>query len=123
MSATLAHDVDMATDLTAAVPAAAAEATTTSPGPSAAVSKHASSSTRKEPPLEKPSDVRRRSQVIFSFWLIVLCLGLPIWWHTTAIPRANLPLDDMMNWADGKVGHVDSLFRLLFFLACLGIDR
>ncbi|KAF3762178.1 hypothetical protein M406DRAFT_293816 [Cryphonectria parasitica EP155] len=59
-------------------------------------------SRRKEPPPEKPSDIRRRSQVIFSFWLIVLCVGLPIWWNTTAISRANLPLDDMMDWADGK---------------------
>ncbi|CAN8100970.1 unnamed protein product [Discula destructiva] len=60
------------------------------------------SSSRKAPPPEKPSGIRRRSGVIFSFWLIVLCLGLPIWWKTTAIPRANLPLDDMMDWADGK---------------------
>lgn len=58
---------------------------------------------RKEPPPEKPSDVRRRSLIILAFWLIVLCLGLPIWWHTTTIPRASLPLDQMMDWADGKV--------------------
>lgn len=58
---------------------------------------------RKQPPPEKPSDVRRRSYVILSFWLIVLCLGLPIWWKTTTIYRAELPLDEMMEWADGKV--------------------
>ena len=56
----------------------------------------------KEPPPEKPSDIRRRSFVILSFWLIVICLGLPIWWMTTTIYRANLPLDSMMQWADGK---------------------
>ncbi|KAK4201689.1 phosphatidylinositol-glycan biosynthesis class S protein [Triangularia verruculosa] len=58
--------------------------------------------TRKLPPPEKPSDVRRRSHVILSFWLIVLLLGLPIWWRTTTIYRADLPLQDMLDWADGK---------------------
>jgi phosphatidylinositol glycan class S len=58
---------------------------------------------RKEPPPEKPSDVRRRSYIILSFWLIVLCLGLPIWWKTTTIYRADLPLQEMLDWADGKV--------------------
>ncbi|KAI1845508.1 hypothetical protein JX266_008366 [Neoarthrinium moseri] len=58
--------------------------------------------TRKEPPPEKPSDTRRRSWVVTSFWIIVLFLGLPIWWHTTSIYRANLPLDRMLEWSDGK---------------------
>ena len=60
-------------------------------------------STQKQPPPEKPSDIRRRGAVILSFWLIVGLLGLPIWWYTTTIYRANLPLDEMMEWADGKV--------------------
>ncbi|KAK5659224.1 hypothetical protein OQA88_1315 [Cercophora sp. LCS_1] len=58
--------------------------------------------TKKQPPPEKPSDIRRRTWVILSFWLIVVCLGLPIWWETTTIYRANLPLSEMLNWADGK---------------------
>ncbi|KAH9989106.1 phosphatidylinositol-glycan biosynthesis class S protein [Xylariaceae sp. FL0662B] len=57
---------------------------------------------RKPPPPEKAEDITRRSLVIASFWVIVLCLGLPIWWKTTAIYRANLPLSQMMDWADGK---------------------
>ncbi|KAK9802331.1 putative GPI transamidase component PIG-S [Seiridium cardinale] len=57
---------------------------------------------KKEPPPEKASDTRRRSWVVASFWVIVLCLGLPIWWHTTSIYRANLPLDQMLEWSDGK---------------------
>lgn len=56
-----------------------------------------------EPPPEKPSDIKRRTSVVTSFWLIVLLLGLPIWWYTTSIYRANLPLDGMLQWADGKV--------------------
>ncbi|KAM0424186.1 hypothetical protein ACHAPT_010556 [Fusarium lateritium] len=54
------------------------------------------------PPTEKPSDITRRTRVVVSFWLIVLCLGLPIWWKTTTIYRANLPLDGMLEWAEGK---------------------
>ncbi|KAH8881705.1 hypothetical protein GQ53DRAFT_754154 [Thozetella sp. PMI_491] len=61
-----------------------------------------STPSRKQPPPEKPSDIRRRSWVIVSFWLIVILLGLPIWWHTTTIYRANLPLSEMLDWADGK---------------------
>jgi GPI-anchor transamidase subunit S len=64
------------------------------------------SSTRKQPPPEKTSDVRRRTYIILSFWLIVLLLGLPIWWETTTIYRANLPLSEMLDWADGKVRDV-----------------
>ncbi|KAL2163612.1 hypothetical protein VTH06DRAFT_5670 [Thermothelomyces fergusii] len=83
------------------------------PGPEAATlespitgaertSAHVWGSTRKPPPPEKPSDVRRRSHIILSFWLIVVCLGLPIWWKTTTIYRADLPLQEMLDWSDGK---------------------
>lgn len=106
MSATPAHHVDMAP------PTSSAELRT-DPSPAAPLPTDASESTtsttktttigRKEAPPEKLSDIKRRTWVIISFWLIVLFLGLPIWWKTTAIPRANLPLDEMMDWADGKV--------------------
>ncbi|KAJ4406197.1 GPI transamidase component [Gnomoniopsis sp. IMI 355080] len=114
MSATPAHHVDMALDTKSALPIASSELTM-EPGEAVtaagleSVSKDASGSSSsstttggKEPPPEKPSDIRRRTLVILSFWLIVLCLGIPIWWKTTAILRANLPLDEMMDWADGK---------------------
>jgi hypothetical protein len=57
----------------------------------------------KEPPPESPANIRRRSHVILSFWSIVVLLGLPIWWMTTTIYRAPLPLTGMAQWADGKV--------------------
>ncbi|TVY36893.1 GPI transamidase component PIG-S-like protein [Lachnellula subtilissima] len=57
---------------------------------------------KKEPPPETPESIRLRLFVILSFWAIVLFLGLPIWWRTTAIYRAKLPLDQMMDWADGR---------------------
>ena len=53
---------------------------------------------------EKPSDIRRRSYIILSFWVLAVLLGLPVWWQTTSIYRADLPLSEMMDWADGKVG-------------------
>lgn len=59
---------------------------------------------KKEPPLESAESFRIRSLVICSFWAIVLFLGLPVWLRTTAIYRARLPLNQMMDWADGKVG-------------------
>lgn len=55
------------------------------------------------PPPEKRSAIRQRSYVVLSFWLVVLLLGVPFWWKTTAIYRADLPLDSMLKWADGKV--------------------
>ncbi|KAH6667079.1 phosphatidylinositol-glycan biosynthesis class S protein [Plectosphaerella plurivora] len=56
----------------------------------------------KEPPPEKPADVRRRTKVVLSFWAVVLFLGLPVWWITTSIYRAPLPVGEMLDWADGK---------------------
>lgn len=61
----------------------------------------------KMPPPEKPSDTRRRSYIILSFWLVIVLLGLPIWWKTTTIYRASLPIDDMLRWADGSVSELE----------------
>lgn len=58
---------------------------------------------RKEPPPETPANVRLRRWVIFSFWAVAAFLGLPMWWRTTAIYRAELPLQAMSDWAEGKV--------------------
>ncbi|KAM5431764.1 GPI transamidase component [Microsporum ferrugineum] len=53
-------------------------------------------------PPEKPEAIRRRSLIVLTFWLIILLLGLPMWWKTTSIYRAKLPLNEMENWAAGK---------------------
>jgi hypothetical protein len=62
----------------------------------------AAPSNRKPPP-ETKENLWIRRWVILSFWAVVACLGLPMWWKTTAIYRADLPLQDMSDWADGKV--------------------
>ena len=56
-----------------------------------------------KPPPESAEGIRVRGLVIFSFWAIVIFLGLPVWLWTTSIHRARLPLQEMLDWADGKV--------------------
>ena len=58
---------------------------------------------RKRPPPEKPESRYTRTFVIVSFWLVVILLGIPVWIWTTSIHRARLPLEEMREWADGKV--------------------
>lgn len=54
-------------------------------------------------PPEKPEAVRTRTKVILAFWVVIIFFGLPMWWKTTSVYRASLPLDEMMSWAEGKV--------------------
>lgn len=65
---------------------------------------------KKEPPPESAENIRLRTWTIASFWVIVIIVGLPIWWKTTAIYRASLPLNQMMDWADGRVRTQGSSF-------------
>ena len=58
---------------------------------------------QKQPPPESSKGVKTRGLVILSFWAVVILLGLPVWLWTTTIHRENLPLQDMLDWADGKV--------------------
>jgi phosphatidylinositol glycan class S len=55
-----------------------------------------------KPPPETADSTWTRRWVVFSFWAVVIFLGLPVWWKTTAIYRADLPLQVMTDWADGK---------------------
>jgi phosphatidylinositol glycan class S len=59
--------------------------------------------TKTPPPPETSASLWLRRYVILSFWAVVVILGLPTWWKTTAIYRADLPLSYMTDWADGKV--------------------
>ncbi|KAK8253681.1 GPI transamidase component PIG-S [Phyllosticta capitalensis] len=54
------------------------------------------------PPPETSKSITTRRLVISSFWAIVILLGLPLWWKTTTIYRAELPLQAMFDWSDGK---------------------
>ncbi|KAH7381740.1 phosphatidylinositol-glycan biosynthesis class S protein [Pyrenochaeta sp. MPI-SDFR-AT-0127] len=57
----------------------------------------------KQPPPETKENLWLRRYAALSFWAVVVFLGLPIWLKTTAIYRAELPLQDMTDWAEGKV--------------------
>lgn len=58
---------------------------------------------RKLPPPEKAETIQLRRLVIVSFWAVILLLGLPVWWKTTSIYRAELPLQDIASWSSGTV--------------------
>ena len=61
------------------------------------------SDVRKEPPAETQQSVWLRRAVVASFWAVVALVGFPVWWQTTAIYRAELPLQDMTAWANAEV--------------------
>ena len=67
---------------------------------------------RKKAPPEKPESIRLRTKIVLSFWVVILLLGLPTWYKTTEIYRANLPLEQMLSWADGEVSLLAFLWRL-----------
>lgn len=67
---------------------------------------------RKQPPLESSHSIHVRSLVILSFWTVVILLGLPTWWWTTSIHRARLPLEEMLEWADGKASRLTKSRKL-----------
>lgn len=54
------------------------------------------------PPPESSASITTRRLVIMSFWAVAILLGLPLWFKTTTIYRADLPLQQMLDWADGK---------------------
>lgn len=57
----------------------------------------------KLPPPETREEVRTRRWIILSLWMIIALLGIPAWYATTTVPRADLPLDSMNQWAEGRV--------------------
>ena len=68
---------------------------------------------KREPPPETPGSIRLRYYVILSFWAFVILVGLPIWWWTTTIYRASLPIDQMMDWAEGRVEYLGLVEEIL----------
>lgn len=70
-------------------------------------------------PPEKPETQHTRSLVIAAFWTVIIFLGLPIWWKTTSVYRAGLPIADMNEWADGKVWLL--LFLVMTYVLLFGV--
>lgn len=65
-------------------------------------------SVNRAPPPETPAALQTRFRVIAAFWAVIIFFGFPIWWKTTSIYRASLPIAEMVDWADGKVRLAES---------------
>ena len=83
------------------MPATMAEAAPSDQSTDSAIDKDLKTPSKLSP--EPPSVQWTRRWILLSFWAVVVLLGLPIWWKTTAIYRADLPLQDMTDWANGRV--------------------
>ncbi|KAJ5406649.1 hypothetical protein N7465_007933 [Penicillium sp. CMV-2018d] len=70
--------------------------------PQASASQVDQPSVKRAPPPETPAALQTRFRVIAAFWAVIIFLGFPIWWKTTSIYRASLPIEEMVDWADGK---------------------
>ncbi|KAG0159012.1 Phosphatidylinositol-glycan biosynthesis class S protein [Penicillium digitatum] len=70
--------------------------------PQASASQVDQPSVKRTPPPETPAALQTRFKVIAAFWAVIIFLGFPIWWKTTSIYRASLPIKEMVDWADGK---------------------
>ncbi|THX46526.1 hypothetical protein D6D06_10054 [Aureobasidium pullulans] len=75
---------------------------------------------RKQPPPESPDGIKTRRWIIFCFWAIAGLLGLPIWYATTTVPRAALPLESMDAWASGQTCKLE--FPVHLVLAASHLD-
>ncbi|KAJ5994315.1 hypothetical protein N7451_010039 [Penicillium sp. IBT 35674x] len=73
-----------------------------SESPKASASSNPQSSAQRVPPSETPEATQTRFRVIAAFWAVIIFLGFPIWWKTTSIYRAHLPIQEMVDWDDGK---------------------
>ncbi|KAJ6137964.1 hypothetical protein N7471_004450 [Penicillium samsonianum] len=70
--------------------------------PQASASQVDQPSVKRAPPPETPAALQTRFRVIAAFWAVIIFLGFPIWWKTTSIYRASLPIEEMVDWADSK---------------------
>jgi hypothetical protein len=68
--------------------------------------------TQKQPPPETPAARWIRRIVVLSFLAVFLLLGLPVWYKTTSIYRADLPLGSMIDWSEGKVCTIETCHRI-----------
>ncbi|USP82696.1 hypothetical protein yc1106_09970 [Curvularia clavata] len=73
------------------------------PSQSSSVAPAVAAKAQKKLPPETTESLWLRRWSIISFWAVVLFLGLPVWLKTTAIYRAELPLQEMTDWAEAKV--------------------
>ncbi|XP_058806069.1 GPI transamidase component PIG-S isoform X2 [Phymastichus coffea] len=59
-------------------------------------------------------DERCRVYASISFAVILLAIGLPLWWETTAVPRAKVPHAEI-----GQLKKLELAFQLRLYLGCI----
>jgi len=113
MSGLLDKESTPAAQSAAVVPTPADNAETTESGSTKSTTEHVETSGLvaavlhpKVPPAESAQSIRLRRLILGSFWTVVLLFGLPLWWYTTTVYRAKLPVEDMQAWANGQVIHI-----------------
>ncbi|RZC39918.1 PIG-S domain containing protein [Asbolus verrucosus] len=57
-------------------------------------SSNSANKTQKPPPSDDPECIYRIYNVL-SYFVVLVIIGLPVWWFTTRVYRASLPLDQM----------------------------
>ncbi|KAI7831453.1 phosphatidylinositol-glycan biosynthesis class S protein [Gamsiella multidivaricata] len=66
---------------------------------------------------------RSRRFILFSVWAVVI-FGLPLWWKTTRVYRAELPFEDIEKWNEWKVTKIfDTIKQLVNGAGSQGADK
>lgn len=55
------------------------------------------------PPPDSHTVQWTRRWIIFAFWSVIACFGLPHWLWTTSVHRSDLPFAAMNSWSEGEV--------------------
>ncbi|XP_048506657.1 GPI transamidase component PIG-S isoform X2 [Athalia rosae] len=63
---------------------------------------------------DSPSDASYRIYASISFAILLLGVGVPLWWHTTAVPRVALPYDGIARLSDLEIKISTKIFVAAF---------
>ncbi|XP_046740185.1 GPI transamidase component PIG-S [Diprion similis] len=67
---------------------------------------------------DTPSDASYRIYASISFAILLLGVGVPLWWHTTAVPRVTLPYDGI-----ARLSNLDIKISTRILVAALTENR
>lgn len=59
-----------------------------------------------------------RAYASITFAVLLLGLGVPLWWHTTAVPRAPIPFSEI-----SELGQVDFVLGSRLMIGCFTIEK
>ncbi|GAA6024414.1 hypothetical protein JCM8202_004705 [Rhodotorula sphaerocarpa] len=61
-------------------------------------------------PAALPDSNRSRRRILTALWAVVV-LGVPLWWHTTALERRTLPEERIQQWSDDYQERIPALLH------------